>query len=253
MDLHRLSAAEATTTKGTLAVLAVQALHPRTHPGNTRRKAVNGPYSRLPGLSRPTWGIMTLDDLGGATALESFLGRCRPFCRGRQPGCEFELPYASGRPMPASRSDCSVGPTPRQHPASSPSMTTAGTTLIPRSRARPETAVSFISKTRPSHESQASRWTSSTNSVHAGHAALNTSTIRLFAIGSSSPFVSYRSTLVGRYAKATPARTCSQRESRAPRSRSRPTSRPLQSSFATSMKNLKSGPYSRVKPYEATC
>ncbi len=211
--------ASATGKTLTWSVVHRPARVPRRYPGSTRRKAVYGLHP--------------------------------PSTERSQPGCEFELPYASGRPMPASRSDCSVGPTPRQHPASSPSMTTAGTTLIPRPRARSETAVSFMSKTHTSHESQASRWTSSTNSVHAGHAALNTSTIRLFAIGSSSPFVSYRSTLVGRYAKAAPARTCSQRESRAPRSRSRPTSRPLQSSFATSMKNLESGPYSRVKPYEA--
>ena len=45
--------------------LEQQPRQPRMHPGNSRIKAVSGPYSRLPGLSRPKWGNPVLMRFSG--------------------------------------------------------------------------------------------------------------------------------------------------------------------------------------------
>src|SRR5262249_29249799 len=83
-------------------------------------------------------------------------------------------------PSPAARSTASSGPRPVQQSANLPSITTAGTDLIPSVFARLATFGSFMSSTLTSQEGQAMLLTRATVSWQAGH--LKTSTFRLLAI-----------------------------------------------------------------------
>jgi hypothetical protein len=83
--------------------------------------------------------------------------------------------YVMGFPIPACFSTAISGPRPAQQPANSPSMTTAGTDLIPSAFARSATDGSFMSRTNTLQDGHAADWISRTASRHIGQPALNTS------------------------------------------------------------------------------
>src|SRR5437667_8367713 len=87
-----------------------------------------------------------------------------------------------GTPKPAARSVASSGPRPAQHPASLPSITTAGTLRTPRLFARSATCRSFISSTVMSHEGHAILFTSLIVSSQQPQPALKISTLLLLFI-----------------------------------------------------------------------
>src|SRR5437870_7069029 len=87
-----------------------------------------------------------------------------------------------GTPKPAARSVASSGPRPAQHPASLPSITTAGTLRTPRLFARSAISRCFISSTEMSHEGHAILLTSLIVSSQHPHPALKISTFLLLFI-----------------------------------------------------------------------
>jgi hypothetical protein len=78
--------------------------------------------------------------------------------------------------MPADFKEASSGPRPEQQSASLPSMTTAGTELMPSFLAFAATSASFMSNTLTLQDGQAMLLTSSMVSSQAGHPALKIST-----------------------------------------------------------------------------
>jgi hypothetical protein len=87
--------------------------------------------------------------------------------------------YDMGTPSPADLRTSTSGPRPSQQSASLPSITTAGTDLMPRPLARLDTVGSFISRMVTSQDAHALSLTIVIASWQTGHPALKISILRV--------------------------------------------------------------------------
>lgn len=101
----------------------------------------------------------------------------------------FQRDYFIGTPSPAAFNTSILGCRPAQQSASFPSITTAGTDLMPRLFARIDTAGSFISRTDTSHDLHAFCLMISIVSWQTGQPALKISILRSVFIPVIPPYI----------------------------------------------------------------